>query len=105
MFFNWQEDHANAVTSGLWQSKTEFLALAGEEFVGNLNEDAGTISGFRVAAARSAVRKVQKNLNSLADDVVTLFPGNTGYEPDTAGVMLVRGVVEALGSGETIFRV
>src|ERR1041385_7401111 len=48
------------------------------------------------------MRQVQQNLNSLADDVVALVTADAGYEPDPASIMLVRGVVEALGGWQSI---
>jgi len=64
--------------------------------VRNLNQHACAIAGFRVAAAGAAVRQVDQNLNSLLNDLMTLIAANAGYEPDTAGIVLVRRVVKTL---------
>ena len=38
----------------------------------NLDQDAGAIAGFRIAAASAAVRQVDQDLQTLLDDVVRL---------------------------------
>jgi hypothetical protein len=69
------------------------MALALKELVWNLEENAGSVSGFGVAAAGSAVGQVEQNLDSFGYDVVTFVASNVGYEPDAAGVMLLRRMV------------
>ncbi len=100
-----QERHADAVGSGLRQREAEFLAFAGKELVRNLDEHAGAVAGFRIAAAGAAMRQVEQNLNSLADDVVTFLAADAGDKPDAAGVVLVRRVVETLGGRQAVPRV
>ena len=73
--------------------------------MGNLNEHAGAIAGFRVAATSAAMRQIEQNLNALADDVVTFMAADAGHEPDSAGVVLVRRMVETLRRRQTILRV
>ena len=96
MFFHRQEGHAHAVRPRLRQLEAELGALAGEELVWNLDQDAGAVAGLRVAAAGAAVGQVDKNLDSLADNVVALMAADAGDEPDAARVVLVRGIVETL---------
>ena len=91
-----QKRHADAVGPRLRQREAQLLAFAGEEFVGNLDQDAGAVAGFRIAAAGAAMRQVEQNLNSLADDVVALMAADAGDKPDAASVVLVRRVVETL---------
>jgi hypothetical protein len=105
VFFDRQECHANRVSARLGQDEAEFLALTGKELVGNLDQDASAIAGFRIASTGAAMGKVEKDLNPLADDVVTLLAIDAGDEPDTAGIMLVRGVVETLCGRQAIARV
>ena len=62
----------------------------------NLDEYAGAIAGFGVAAAGAAVGQVDQNLNSLLNDLMTLIAANAGYEPDTASIVLVLRVVKTL---------
>jgi hypothetical protein len=49
--------------------------------------------------------KVEKDLNALLNDVVTLCARDAGDEPDPAGVMLMRGVIETLSRGKAVGRV
>src|SRR5690348_6507672 len=105
MFLDRQERRADSVCAGLRQSESELLALASEELMWNLDEDAGAITGFRIAPARATMRQIQKDLDSFRDDVVALFAIDAGYKPDAAGVVLMRGIVESLRSRQTIRRV
>jgi hypothetical protein len=68
----------------------------------NLEQNAGAIAGLRIASAGAPVRKIEQNLNSLAYDVVALVAANVGHESDPAGVVLLRGMVQALGGGRAI---
>ena len=105
MLFDGQEDHADAVGTGLGESKSQLLAFAREELVRDLNQHTGAVAGFGITAARAAVGEVQKNLNSFPDDVVTFAAADAGYEPDAARIMFVRRVVEALRRRESGTRV
>ena len=67
-----------------------------KELVRNLNQDAGAVAGFRIAAARAAMRQVDEDLNALGDDVVRRFAVDVGDKADTAGVVLVTRIVQAL---------
>ena len=87
----------------LGRRETELVAFAGKELMWNLDEDAGAVAGFWIAAAGAAMRQVQQHLNSLADDVVTFMAANAGDKADAAGVVLVRGIVETLRGGQAIF--
>ena len=82
--------------------EAELLALAREELVWNLDEDAGAVAGFGIAAAGAAMRQVEQHLDSLADDVVAFLAADAGDKPDAAGVVLVRRVVETLGGRQAI---
>ena len=73
------------------------MALAQEELVWNLEENAGSVSGFGVAAAGSAVRQVEQDLDSFGYDVVTFMASNIRDESDAAGVVLLRRMVQTLG--------
>ena len=81
MLLDGQENHSHTVASGLRQGEAQLLALASEEFVWNLDQDAGTVAGFRVAAAGSAMRKIQEDLDAFADDVVTFLPEMLATNP------------------------
>src|SRR5271165_3448970 len=100
-----QKRHADAIRSRFRKREAQLLAFPREEFVRNLDEDAGTVAGFRIAAAGAAMRQVEQYLNSFADDVVTFMAADAGDKTDAAGVVLVRWVVEALGGRQAIFRV
>ena len=95
-----QKGHADAVFAFGREGEAEGGAFAGEELVGNLNENTGAVAGFGIAAAGSAVGEVDEYLNAFGDDVVGFVAFDAGDETDAAGVVLVAGVVKALGGGE-----
>ena len=64
----------------------------------NLNQDAGAIAGFRIAAAGAAVGQVDQDLDALADDVVGLLAIDAGDKADAAGVVLMLRIVKSLRS-------
>ena len=63
----------------------------------DLDEDAGAIAGFGIAAAGAAVGEVDQDLDAFDDDVVGFLALDVGDEADTAGVVLEARVVETLG--------
>jgi hypothetical protein len=42
------------------------------------------------------VRQIDQNLYALDDNIVRFLTFNVGDEPDTAGIVLVAGIVESL---------
>src|SRR5262245_18855126 len=91
-----QEHHPHAVLSGRRQGEAELAALAREELVRYLDEDARAIARLRVAPAGPAMRQVDENLNPLDDDIVRLVTLDVSDEAYPAGIALVARVVKAL---------
>jgi len=98
--FDGQKGHADAVLAFGGQAEAEARALADEELVRDLDEDAGAVAGFGIAAAGSTVGEVDEDLDAFGNDVMGFVAFDAGDEADAAGVVLVAGVVEALGGGE-----
>ena len=94
-----QEHHADAVGAGLGQNEAELGALAGEELVRDLNQDAGAVAGFRIASASAAMGQVDEDLDPLFDNVVRPLAVEVHDEAHAAGVVLVAGVIQSLGFG------
>ena len=94
--FDRQEDHADAVLARRRESEAEAVTLTGEEGVGDLDEDAGAVTGVGVAAGGAAVGQVDEDLDSLEDDLVGLAALDVDDEADAAGVALGARVVETL---------
>ena len=69
----------------------------------NLNQYSGTIAGFGIAAAGSAMRKINEDLNPLLDDLMALLTPNAGDKTDSAGVVLVRRIIQTLRRRQTVF--
>ena len=89
---------------GAGRVKPSVAAFAREEFVRNLDQEAGAVAGFRIAAAGAAMRQVDEDLNALFDDVVGFLALDVGHEADSAGIVLMAGVVESLGLGQSWHR-
>ena len=81
------------------QGEAELRALAREKLVRDLDQEAGAVAGFRIAAAGAAMRQVDQDLNALDDDVVRFLALDVGDKANAAGIVLVARVVEALGWG------
>ena len=94
--FDRQEGHADAVLAGRRQGEAELGALAREELVRDLDQHAGAVAGFRIAAAGAAMRQVDQDLNALDDDVVRFVAFDVGNEADAAGIVLMAGIVKSL---------
>ncbi len=62
----------------------------------DLHQHARAVAGERVGADGAAVLEVLQDPQRVGDDLVRLAPLHVGDEADAAGVVLVRGVVEAL---------
>lgn len=93
MLLHRQERHADGIFANLREAKPERRALADKEFMGDLDEDAGAITGFRIASAGAAVGKVDQYLNALEDDVMALLTANAGDKANPTSIMLVSRVV------------
>jgi hypothetical protein len=96
-----QEDEARAVVPGGREGDARARALAAEEGMRHLDEDARAVAGVDLAAARPPVQQVLEHLQGLAHDGVGSAPLDVHDEADAAGVVLVGGVVESLGRGQT----
>src|SRR5581483_4580902 len=94
-----QEDEAGAVEALLRQVDAQASALAREELVRELHQDAGAVAGPRIAAAGSAVGQVLEDLQALHDDVVRALALHVGEDADAARVVLGRAAVEAFALG------
>jgi hypothetical protein len=68
-----------------------------------LNQDAGAITGFGVAAASAAMGKIEEHLDPLANDFRAADSANAGDEANAACVVLVGRGIQALRDGKPIF--
>ncbi len=102
MFLHRQECHADAVSAGLRQFKPQLAALAHKKLMRNLEENAGSVAGLRIASASPAMRQVEQHLDALLYDVMAFVAANIGYEANSTGIVLLRGVVQTLGGRRSI---
>ena len=92
-----QEHDADRVAAALGQRETVLARLRGEELVRDLQEHAATIARLRVGPGGASMVEVEEDLQPHAHQVVRLPVVHVGDEADAAGIMLLGGVVEALG--------
>ena len=102
MTLDGHEDHADAVFAFGRKGETKGRSFADEELVGNLDENAGTVAGFRIAAAGTAMGQIDEDLNALLNDVVGFDVLDVSDEADATGIALICGIVKALGRGEAV---
>ncbi len=97
-----KEDHARCVGAERRQLDPELLRLAAQEAIGELEQDAGAVAGFRVAAAGAAMFHALEHLDALVHQRVRLRAVDLRDEADAARVVLVRRVVETLRGGTSL---
>ena len=95
-----QEDHADRVFAGFRQLEAQGFRFAAEKTVRELDQDAGAVTGQRIGADRAAVVQIDENLDALANDLMRLAVLDIGDKADTAAVMFVLWVVQALCFGQ-----
>src|SRR5207245_4156013 len=96
-----QEHEPAAVLPRRRQGDPQAIALAPQELVRHLEQDAGAIAGIRLAAARAPVQEVDENLERLAHNRVRPPALDVDHEADAAGVVLAARVVQPLGGRRT----
>jgi len=88
-----EEGRADRVGPGRRQRHVEH---APQQRVGHLGQDAGAVTGRRVAARGTSVVEVAQRGEPLAEHLVAAAAVHVHDEGDTAGVVLEGGVVQAL---------
>ncbi len=91
-----EEHHADAVVAGGRQGDARLGADLGEEAVRDLRKHAGPVAGVALVAGAPAVAHVVEDRERLAHDLVGLPSLDVDHETDAAGVVLPRGIVQAL---------
>ena len=74
-------------------------AFAREELMRNLDQHAGAIARFRIAATGSAMRQVDQDLHALRMIRASASPLNIDDEADAAGIMFICWIVQTLAFG------
>ena len=62
----------------------------------DLNQNARTVTSFRITSTGATVGQIDEDLYPLFDDLMAFLAANAGYEADAASVVLVRRVVKTL---------
>ena len=75
--------------------------LLAEEAVGDLHQHACTVAHQRIGPDGAAMGEVFEHEQTVFNDLVRLHALHLGDEADAAGIVLVSGVVEALGFRQT----
>src|SRR5262249_42019346 len=91
-----QKAHRDRIPSGLGQAQPLPPRPIAQQRVRHLNETAGPVTDERVGPDRAAMVEIDQDLQTARDDIVRFSPLDVGDETDTARIMLVARVVEAL---------
>ena len=91
-----QEDQPGRVAARRGQAEP---AGGAEQGVRHLGEDAGPVTGVRIAALGATMVQVPQHGERLGDGVVGLAPGQVGDKPDATSVMLILAVIETMRLG------
>ncbi len=86
-----QEDHARRVATGAGKVEAH---RPGEEPVGYLDQDAGSVARGHLGPGGAPVGEVLESGDRLADQTVAAPALQVGHEGDAAGVVLEGGVVQ-----------
>ena len=70
-------------------------ALALEQRVRNLDQDAGAVAGVGLGTGGTAMLHALERLQAAIDDVVRGLPAQVREEPDATGVVFERRVIQA----------
>jgi hypothetical protein len=89
LMVRWQEEEPDAEGLPRLKPESETISLSVEEAVGNLGQEAGTVTGV-VGRGRAAMRYPCHGLQRHPHDLVRPRAGSTGDEPDPAGVVFAR---------------
>ena len=92
------EELADRVVAGLRQIESELGAFGREEIVRDLGQHAATVAERRVRTDRAAMVEIDQDLQALFENVVRLAVLHVGDEADAAGIVLLGGIVKALGA-------
>jgi hypothetical protein len=93
-----QEDLADTVLTFVWKLDADRRGLTTHEPIGHLKQNACAVTGVRVVPGGAAMFEVDQDLERLLDDQVRTPAVDMRYEPDTARIVFVRRIVEALRS-------
>ena len=64
--------------------------------MGNLEQDAGSITSLAIGAFSTAVTQILKNLESVIDELVTLSAMDVHYHAHTARIVFVGTAVQSV---------
>ena len=84
------------------EALTELFHFAPEKLGWDLREDAGPVAGFGIGVEGAPVGELADAADRPFQDGVGLAALNVGHETDAAGVVLLGGMVEALGRGKPV---
>ena len=89
------EELTERVGAGLGQFEAEGPAVLGQHPVGDLDQDAGAVTGERVGADRAAMLEVFQDEKGILDDLVASSALHVGNEADPAGIEFAGRVKKA----------
>src|SRR5436190_3467920 len=80
----------------MWNGSVGF---ADKELVRRLHQNAGAVAGARIGADRTAMFEIAQDRERVLDDLVRLAALDVGDEADTAGILFVARIEQAVRGG------
>src|SRR6267378_294719 len=68
----------------------------------DLDQNPGAVTSLRIAAASSAVREANQDLDALLDNFVALMAADARNKAHPACIVLACGIVQPLGRGQSV---
>ena len=97
-----QEQGTDGIISLGGKGKAKPLRLVTQEAVGDLHQHAAAVASLGVRADRTAMIEVQEDFETLGDNVMRLAIVQVGHEADAARILLIGGIVEAMGGRQRV---
>src|SRR3989338_1717966 len=97
-----KEHNSGTVLAFRRQVDMKQFALFAQKRIWHLDHDPGTVAGFRITTARTAMGQILEDLDPRADDLVGFLPFNINNEADAAAVMFELRIIKTLFGGITV---
>ncbi len=90
------KDHAHPVTACFRQVKAQHAAFPFKKIMGDLQHNAGTVTGIFIRTAGTAVTEILQYGQSVFYNLMGFFALDMGYKSHPTCIMLERWIVQSL---------
>jgi hypothetical protein len=97
-----KKEKADTQISFSVKAVAKFFDFPSEHFERDLGENTGAVPRFRICIQSPAMGELADAAESPLQHGAGTFSSNIGHHTDSAGVMLIRGVIKALRTGHIV---